>query len=134
MTERDLCKPVVFGIVANLLALWLLTLETYNLFRWLQFPSPETWQYAGQLGISVTWAVYAAIVLWAGIVYRHRLARWLSLILFGLALLKVFLVDLGFLTLPFRMFSFLVLGLILIGVAWAYSRYGEQLREWATGE
>jgi uncharacterized membrane protein len=47
--------------------------------------------------------------------------------------LKVFVVDLSFLTLPYRMLSFGVLGLILLGVAWAYSRFGEQLRRWMAG-
>ncbi len=133
-TEREALKPVTFAALANLASLWLLTLEVYNLFRWLQFPSAETWRYAGQLGISVAWALYAAAALWVGIAYRQPFARWLALSLFGLAVLKVFLVDLGFLTLPFRMVSFLVLGLLLIGVAWAYSRYGEQLREWTRGQ
>ncbi len=67
-----------------------------------------------------------------GIVKRWAGARWLGLILLCAAVLKVFIFDLGFLTLPYRMLSFGVLGLILLGVAWAYSRYGELLRKWTS--
>ncbi len=75
------------------------------------------------------WTLYAGAGLWSGIVLRQSLARWLSLGLFGLALLKLFLWDLSFLTLPFRMVSFGALGGILVAVAWLYSQYGEHLRD-----
>jgi uncharacterized membrane protein len=77
--------------------------------------------------------LYGAAALLVGIAHRLQAARWLALFLFGLATLKVFLWDLSFLTLPYRMLSFGVLGLLLIGVAWLYSRYGERFRDWAIG-
>jgi len=96
-------------------------------------PSPETWGYAAQGAISVVWAIYAAGAMWVGIAKRWASARWLGLSLLSISVLKVFVVDLSFLTLPYRMLSFGVLGLILLCVAWAYSRFGEQLRRWMAG-
>jgi len=130
--EQELLLPTFFGAATNFLALWTLTQETHFLFRKTQFPSPETWRYAAQGAISVVWAIYAAVAMAVGIVKRWSGARWLGLILLCLAVLKVFFVDLGFLTLPYRMLSFGVLGLILLGVAWAYSKYGELIRQWAS--
>jgi len=131
--ERETGLPFWFSAGVNILALWLLTQETHFLFRKTQFPSPETWGYAAQGAISVVWAIYAAGAMWVGIVKRWASARWLGLSLLSISVLKVFFVDLGFLTLPYRMLSFGVLGLILLGVAWAYSRFGEQLRRWMVG-
>jgi uncharacterized membrane protein len=42
--------------------------------------------------------------------------------------LKLFLYDLRNLETPFRILSFIVLGLMLLGVSWVYSRFREQLR------
>jgi uncharacterized membrane protein len=131
--ERTIGLLFWFSAGVNILALWLLTQETHFLFRKTQFPSPETWGYAAQGAISVVWAIYAAGAMWVGIVKRWASARWLGLSLLSISVLKVFFVDLDFLTLPYRMLSFGVLGLILLGVAWAYSRFGEQLRRWMAG-
>ncbi|MFN4180450.1 MAG: DUF2339 domain-containing protein, partial [Armatimonadota bacterium] len=128
--ERAIWQPAYLSAAINLLALWVLTQETHFLFRKTQLPSPETWGYAAQGAISVVWAIYAAVAITLGIVKKWSGARWLGLILICVAVLKVFIVDLSFLTLPYRMMSFGVLGLILLGVAWAYSRYSELLRRW----
>ncbi len=130
--EREIWQPTYLGAAVNFLALWALTQETHFWFSKNRFPSPETWGYAAQGAISVVWAIYAAIAMALGIVKRWTGARWLGLILLCAAVLKVFIFDLGFLTLPYRMLSFGVLGLILLGVAWAYSRYGELLRKWTS--
>ena len=127
--EAEILRPQLFGVASAILALWVLTAETFHVFRWYQMPSRDAWEYAAHLGVSVAWTLYAAGWLVYGIARRQGLTRWLSLCLFGLALAKVFLWDLRFLTLPFRMVSFAVLGLILIAVAWLYSRYGAVLRD-----
>jgi hypothetical protein len=127
--EAGLLVPGLFGVGSAFLALWLLTAETFHVFFWFKYPDAATWEFAAHLGISVVWTLYAATWLVFGIARRQVAARWLSLSLFGLALLKLFLFDLRFLTLPFRMVSFGVLGLILIAVAWLYSRYGAVLHD-----
>jgi len=43
--------------------------------------------------------------------------------LLGLSILKVFLYDLSFLGQPYRIVSFIVLGLILIGASYMYARF-----------
>lgn len=128
--EHEIWQPAYLGAAINFLALWVLTQETHFLFRETQLPSPETWGYAAQGAISVVWTIYATVAITLGIVKKWSDARWLGLVLLFVAVLKVFIVDLSFLTLPYRMVSFGVLGLILLGVAWAYSRYGELLRRW----
>jgi len=130
--ETDAYRPEAFGLAAALAALWGLTIETYHLVRWLQFPTPATWANAAQLAVSVMWAAYAAVALGVGIARRLGYVRWLALTVFAVAILKLFVYDLSFLTGPYRMLSFGALGLIMIGVALVYSRFGKTIREWAS--
>jgi hypothetical protein len=68
-------------------------------------------------------------VVTLGIAARDRLARLLGLALLTFCILKLFLYDLRGLTGLARIFSFIVLGAILIAVSYAYTRFRERLKE-----
>jgi hypothetical protein len=75
--------------------------------------------------LTVVWGAQGLALLAAGFPLHDRVARLAGLGLLAVCLLKLFVYDLRFLdTLP-RIFSFLVLGLILVGVSWIYSRVSE---------
>jgi uncharacterized membrane protein len=75
----------------------------------------------------VPWGIEGALLLAAGFALRDRLLRLPGLMLLLGCILKLFLWDLRHLdTLP-RIFSFIGLGLILVGVSWVYSRFREQV-------
>ena len=77
--------------------------------------------------LTVAWGIEGMVLLAAGFALRDRLLRLPGLILLLGCILKLFLWDLRHLdTLP-RIFSFIVLGLILVGVSWIYSRFREQV-------
>ncbi|MEO7803792.1 MAG: DUF2339 domain-containing protein [Actinomycetota bacterium] len=76
-----------------------------------------------QLSISAVWMIYSAIAMGIGIYRRSRTLRLSAIAIFGLAILKVFLYDLSFLDQLYRIFSFIGLGLILLGASYAYTRY-----------
>ena len=48
----------------------------------------------------------------------------------GICLLRVFVVDTQGLSDSARTGVFLVLGLCLVGVAWLYNRFSEELKRW----
>ncbi|MGM0423041.1 MAG: DUF2339 domain-containing protein, partial [Pseudomonadota bacterium] len=58
-----------------------------------------------------------------GIWRQNQAARMASLIFIGAAILKVFLYDAAALEGLYRVFSFLGLGLSLIGLSYFYTRY-----------
>jgi len=58
-----------------------------------------------------------------GIRNRSRLLRVEAIVLFGAAILKIFIYDLSFLQTLYRIFSFAGLGVVLLGVSWLYQRY-----------
>ena len=88
------------------------------------------WYEASGSVLTVAWGVEGLAVLGAGFVLRERLMRLSGLGLLLLCILKLFLWDLRHLdTLP-RIFSFIVLGLILVGVSWIYTRFREHVERY----
>lgn len=77
--------------------------------------------------ISVLWALFAIVLMLMGFVRTSAPLRIWSLVLFGSALLKVFLVDMANIKTPYRIVSFLVLGVMLIGASYLYHRHRARL-------
>jgi len=76
-----------------------------------------------QLFLSAGWLVYSILLMLLGIKSRLRLERVEAIVLFGVAILKIFIYDLSFLETLYRIFSFVGLGVVLLGVSWLYQRY-----------
>jgi uncharacterized membrane protein len=77
--------------------------------------------------LTVAWGIEGVAALSAGFALRDRLLRMPGLALLLGCILKLFLWDLRHLETVARIFSFIVLGLILVGVSWIYSRFREQV-------
>jgi len=73
--------------------------------------------------ISVLWALFATALMILGFARSVTTLRRVSLVLFAVTLLKVFLWDMAHVSTPYRIVSFLVLGLMLIGASYLYHRY-----------
>ena len=58
-----------------------------------------------------------------GFLRASRGFRVMAIVLFGITILKIFLYDLSFLETLYRIVSFVALGVILLGVSYAYQRY-----------
>ena len=77
---------------------------------------------SGQLLLSAFWSATGVAAVVAGLVADRRRLRLGGLGLLGIAIFKVFLVDLATLESIYRVGSFVGLGLLLIGCAFAYQR------------
>jgi uncharacterized membrane protein len=73
--------------------------------------------------ISVLWTLYAIALILLGFRYQQTRLRLVALGLFGVTVLKVLLADMARVSTPFRIISFVVLGLMLIGASYLYYRY-----------
>jgi len=78
--------------------------------------------WGGQLSLSLLWSVYAGLLTWAGFRSRLRPVRVVGLILFGVTVCKALLIDISEMRQFYRIVALLVLGLILLRVAWTYQR------------
>jgi uncharacterized membrane protein len=77
---------------------------------------------AAGLAVSAWWLVYAGVAVWLGFRLRQKPVRVAGLIVSGMAVVKVLFVDLGQLDALYRIGSVFLLGLVSLGVAWAYHR------------
>jgi hypothetical protein len=85
------------------------------------------YQVAGSLR-TVAWGMEGVALLASGFPLRDRVLRLSGLALLLACILKLFVWDLRHLeTLP-RILSFLVLGLLLVGVSWIYTRFRERVQ------
>jgi uncharacterized membrane protein len=75
-----------------------------------------------QFGLSAIWTIYASALFGIGLARGQGLLRWMGLALFGVTIVKVFVVDLAALVVMYRILSFLVLGVVLVTASTWYQR------------
>jgi len=80
--------------------------------------------------LTMAWGAEALTLLAAGFPLRDRLQRLSGLSLFLVCVLKLFLYDLRQLETVNRILSFIVLGLILVGVSWIYTRFRSHIQRY----
>lgn len=83
-------------------------------------------QVSGRM-LTIAWGLQGVALLAAGFPLRDRIPRLSGLALLLICILKLFLHDLSYLEPLPRAFSFLVMGLFLMGVSWVYSRFREKI-------
>ena len=112
------------GFVILILPLCWLSLEVIGYYShqlWLQGLS-QPLLFAKQIVLSIIWGVYAIGVLLFGFFKKQVLARWFSLCLLGITIIKVVFVDTTQISALYRMLIFLSLGGILLLGAYTYTR------------
>lgn len=117
-------------IITQFLSVFMLSMEFYDFYRlpsaykYLEFADVR---YARQLSLSVVWALYASVVIGVGILRKIKLLRIFGIVLSGITVLKVFFFDLSELRTIYRIVSFIILGLLLLGVSYLYNRYKHRI-------
>ncbi|MDP6455779.1 MAG: DUF2339 domain-containing protein, partial [SAR202 cluster bacterium] len=116
-------------IAANFLTLWVLSAEVIAAVdsRIIDV-SGRSAEHVTSLGLSILWAVYASLILVAGIVGRWRYVRMAGLGLLAFPILKLFLVDSFALERGYRVAAFLSLGGILLIGGFLYQRFSDAIR------
>jgi uncharacterized membrane protein len=80
-----------------------------------------------QMSLSGLWLLYSVALMAWGMLRRAITLRVAAIAVFAISILKIFVVDLAFLETLYRIFSFLALGVILLGVSYLYTRYKDVL-------
>lgn len=126
LTTNEINVPTIIFVITHMLCLTLLSFEVHDFFRFRSsnhYLGWGTFNYAYQLSLSVLWALYAAALIAAGIFKRLRIARVMGIILLCVTVVKVFLIDLSALKTFYRIISFIVLGLLMLLIAYFYNRF-----------
>jgi uncharacterized membrane protein len=77
--------------------------------------------------VSVLWTVFAVVLMLKGVRDNLSLLRKVSFGLFLATLLKVFLSDMSNVSTPYRIVSFIILGLVLVGTSYLYYRFKDRM-------
>jgi uncharacterized membrane protein len=83
----------------------------------------------GRIWTTAGWSVLGGSMMAAGFMLKSSVYRRVALGLLAICIVRVFAVDTVGLSDTARIGAFLVLGLILVGIALLYSRYSEELKK-----
>ncbi len=114
---RGFAACLLWGGIASLLAL--LSAEAYS---YCIDTVAVNARRAGQMAITIVWALYATSLLFIGFWRRWRVFRFAALGLFGLSALKLVVVDLTGIEDIYRIIAFLVVGLLIVAASYLYHR------------
>jgi uncharacterized membrane protein len=106
-------------IGASLVTLAILSMEIVS-FWTLRGTSADV--VAREMMLSASWVMYAALLVLAGLRTKYVPIRYFAMALFGVSLLKIFLLDLARVGGIYRVIGFLVVGVILVLVSFLYQR------------
>ena len=82
----------------------------------------------GAESITASWAVYALVLFLLGLLLHERRQRWCGLVILLAAILRVFAVDFWALSGGFRVFTFITLTLITLGLGFLYARHADRFK------
>lgn len=121
-------KASDFLKVAASLFLWFAF--SWELVRYYSLPEDGNTR---NLFMSLWWIAYAVILIVIGTAGKSLLFRKVAMALFGASILKVFLYDVLALETGYRIVSFIVLGVILLSVSYAYQKNREKIVQFLEG-
>jgi uncharacterized membrane protein len=103
-------------VAAQIVTLVLLTSEIHA------FWAMREGAFTRELMVSVTWAVYATLLIVVGLQRRYPLVRYFAIALFAITIAKVFFSDLAELQRIYRVMSLIGLGITLLLTSYLYQR------------
>lgn len=77
--------------------------------------------------ISVLWTLFSVGLMLIGFRQNSAAVRKISFGLFLVVVLKVFMFDMANISTPYRIISFIILGLVLVGTSYLYHRYKDRI-------
>jgi len=130
--EEDRTASAVAVIIVNVLALLAAGMEIHDFFQ-LSISAPRVTgsnlvQMKHSLAItrnfsySALFMFYGAALMWLGFARNSAGLRWQAILLIAVTVTKVFLFDVSALDHGWRVLSFIILGVMLLAVSYAYQR------------
>ena len=102
-----------------------LSIELYQVNLWLNYRG-TAWPWWENLyykaGLSIIWSICSFIMMWLGMQHKFRPIRIISLTLFTITLLKLFIYDIRNIPPGGKIAAFILLGILLLTVSFMYQR------------
>ncbi len=121
LLENVTDSSLVFAVSAVLLFI-MLNAETSGFFH-------EYLPAARFAALSVLWTICAVALMIRGVSENVPTLRRVSFVLFLVTILKVFLFDMSNVSTPYRIVSFIILGLVLVGTSYLYYKFKDRMTD-----
>ena len=99
-----------------------LFLLSNSIFYSADNPLPEIERVYIKTGLPILWGICSFIFMWIGMHYKYRTLRIVSLTLFTITLIKLFLFDITNIPAGGKIAAFFCLGVLLLIVSFMYQR------------
>jgi uncharacterized membrane protein len=123
-------RPVVRAllVLANVLALWILSAESLRFFDTQEFTQHTDFTSAKHLTLTLMWTIYAIGIIVVGFVRRSVGWRLVGLGALGVPIVKLFVFDVFLLDEGYRVVAFVALGVLLLVTGLTYQRFGKNIK------
>ncbi len=125
LSKKNMHRLLVWGAI---LSIWLPTFEIARTFHFEpfreRFADPSL---AMHVALSIFWSVFAVALLGIGFARLIAPLRYLAIAVFGITVVKVFLIDLSHLEMVYRIVSFIVLGVLLLAASFLYQQLSSRI-------
>lgn len=114
-----------FAWLISVLFLIFLSIECRYLYLSVLASPVSVEKYASQYakaGLTIVWAILSFTIMWLGMKYKYKTLRIISLSIFMLALLKLFLLDITNISEGGKIAAFIMLGVLLLVISFMYQR------------
>lgn len=111
--------------ISAISSIFLLSVEIYQVNLWLNYQKDDwTWweNLYYKAGLSILWSICSFIMMWLGMQYKFRPLRIISLSLFTVTLIKLFVYDIRKIPPGGKIAAFILLGVLLLTVSFMYQR------------
>jgi uncharacterized membrane protein len=116
----------LFTWLASAIAVLFLSVETHLLINQVFYsttnPLAEIERVFIKTGLPILWGLCSFTFMWLGMKHKYRTLRIVSLSLFSITLLKLFLFDISNIPIAGKIAAFFCLGVILLVVSFMYQR------------
>ncbi len=117
---------VPFTWIASGCLIFLLSVEMYHVIVWSTYRQAGDHQYWENLyykaGLSILWGLCSFTMMWLGMKHKFKTLRIISLTLFTVTLVKLFLYDIQNIPPGGKIAAFILLGVLLLIVSFMYQR------------
>jgi len=117
---------VSFTWVASTCLVFVLSVEMYHAMMWTTYRDAGDWLYWENLyykaGLSILWGLCSFAMMWLGMKHGFRTLRIISLTLFTITLIKLFLYDIQNIPPGGKIAAFILLGILLLIISFMYQR------------
>jgi len=115
----------LFIWIINIVLIIFFSVEMMHAYIFITGPfqnSRVSLQQYSKAGLTILWALCSFTIMWLGMKYEFKTLRIISLILFSLALAKLFLFDIRTISEGGKIAAFIMLGILLLIISFMYQK------------